>query len=312
MGIEAALFASAAATAFGASRQASAAKSAAQTQAGSAQQAMQQQREMFDILNAQQAPYRELAAGEGGALSRIREMLPMLTSPVTAADIQGMPGYQFGLQQGLGAVGQAMNVGGGGSNIERARQRFAIDYTMGQALPAYLKQRESIYNTLAGIAGLGQTATQASGQVGMGTAGAMSQLGIGAGSALAAGQIGAANAMAGGLQGIGNLGMMYSLMRPAGGAPTSPFLPSTIGAGGGADFGPPAGLGLGGTPSDRRLKRNVTRIATRPDGLGVYEFEYVWGGGRRVGLMAQEVRELYPDAVSEMPNGHLAVDYRRV
>lgn len=299
MGIEAALFASAAATAFGASRQASAAKSAAQTQAGSAQQAMQQQREMFDILNAQQAPYRELAAGEGGALSRIREMLPMLTSPVTAADIQGMPGYQFGLQQGLGAVGQAMNVGGGGSNIERARQRFAIDYTMGQALPAYLKQRESIYNTLASIAGLGQTATQASGQVGMGTAGAMSHLGIGAGSALAAGQIGAANAMAGGLQGIGNLGFMYNLMRPQPGAmaPVETAVPIPV-----EQIG----------PSDIRLKTNITRVGTRPDGLGVYEFEYVWGGPRRLGLMAQEVREVYPDAVIEMAGGFLAVDYGKV
>lgn len=214
MGIEAAIAASALATAYGASRQASAAKSAAQTQAGSAREAMQQQREMFDILNQQQAPYRELAAGEGGALSQIRQMLPYFTRPVTGEDISAMPGYQFGLQQGLGAVGQQMNVMGGGSNLERARQKFAIDYTMQQALPAYLKQRESIYNTLASIAGLGQTATQATGQVGMGTAGALSQLGIGAGSALAAGQVGAANAMAGGLQGIGNLGMMYNLMRP--------------------------------------------------------------------------------------------------
>lgn len=217
MGIEAAMFASAAASAVGAGMQARAARGAAQTQADSARQAMQQQREMFDILNQQQAPYRELATGQGGALSQIREMLPYFTRPVTGEDISAMPGYQFALQQGLGAVGQQMNVGGGGSNVERARQKFAIDYTMGQALPAYLKQRESIYNTLASIAGLGQTATQATGQVGMGTAGALSQLGIGAGTALAGGQIGAANALAGGMQGIGNLGFMYSLMRPPGG-----------------------------------------------------------------------------------------------
>lgn len=217
MGIEAAMFASAAASALGAGMQARAAKSAAQTQAQSAQDAMQQQREMFDILNQQQAPYRELATGQGGALSQIREMLPYFTKQPGAEDISAMPGYQFALQQGLGAVGQQMNVMGGGSNVDRARQKFAIDYTMGQALPAYLKQRESIYNTLASIAGLGQTATQATGQVGMGTAGALSQLGIGAGTALAGGQIGAANALAGGMQGIGNLGFMYSLMRPPGG-----------------------------------------------------------------------------------------------
>lgn len=299
MGIEAALFTTAAASLFGASRQASAAKSAAQTQAASASEAMQMQREMFETLNAQQAPYRELAAGEGGALSRIREMLPFFTRPVTGEDIQGMPGFQFGLQQGLGAVGQQMNVMGGGSNVERARQRFAIDYTMQQALPQYLKQRESIYNTLASIAGLGQTATQASGQVGMGTAGALSQLGIGAGTALAGGQIGAANAMAGGLQSIGNLPFMYSLLRPATQAPAPVVTATPV---------PVEQI----APSDRRLKRDIVQIGTRADGLGVYEFEYVWGGGRRTGLMAQEVRELYPDAVLEMPGGFLAVDYRRV
>jgi hypothetical protein len=299
MGIEAALFASAAATAFGASRQASAAKSAAQTQAASASEAMQMQREMFETLNAQQAPYRELAAGEGGALSQIRQMLPYFTRPVTGEDIQGMPGFQFGLQQGLGAVGQQMNVMGGGSNVERARQRFAVDYTMQQALPQYLKQRESIYNTLASIAGLGQTATQASGQVGMGTAGALSQLGIGAGTALAGGQIGAANAMAGGLQSIGNLPFMYSLLRPATQAPAPVVTATPV---------PVEQI----APSDRRLKRDIVQIGTRADGLGVYEFQYVWGGGRRTGLMAQEVRELYPHAVLEMPGGFLAVDYRRV
>lgn len=304
MSLPAAMAASAAAQLIGSTQQARAARSAAQTQAESARQAMQQQREMFDILNQQQAPYRELAAGEGGALSQIRQMLPYFTRPVTGEDISAMPGYQFGLQQGLGAVGQQMNVMGGGSNVERARQKFAIDYTMGQALPAYLKQRESIYNTLASIAGLGQTATQATGNVGMGTAGALSQLGIGAGTALAGGQIGAANALAGGAQGIGNLGFMYSLMRPQGGmqapAPVETAVPV------------PVEQILGPQPSDRRLKRNIVQIGTRPDGLAVYEFEYVWGGGRRTGLMAQEVRELYPEAVVEMVGGFLAVDYRKV
>ena len=53
------------------------------------------------------------------------------------------------------------------------------------------------------------------------------------------------------------------------------------------------------------------QIGTRSDGLGVYEFEYVWGGGRRTGLMAQEVREVYPHAVGERA-GFLTVDYAAV
>jgi hypothetical protein len=63
--------------------------------------------------------------------------------------------------------------------------------------------------------------------------------------------------------------------------------------------------------SDQRLKKNVNHIGTRKDGLGVYEFDYIWGGARQIGLMAQEVQAVYPDAVSEI-DGFLAVDYSKV
>jgi len=76
----------------------------------------------------------------------------------------------------------------------------------------------------------------------------------------------------------------------------------------GAKVGTP---GFGNIFSDIRLKKNITRVGTRPDGLGVYEFEYVWGGGRKVGLMAQEVLGVYPDAVGES-GGYLTVDYGKV
>ena len=76
----------------------------------------------------------------------------------------------------------------------------------------------------------------------------------------------------------------------------------------GAKVGTP---GFGNIFSDIRLKKNITRVGTRPDGLGVYEFEYVWGGDRQVGLMAQEVLGVYPDAVGES-GGYLTVDYSKV
>jgi hypothetical protein len=63
--------------------------------------------------------------------------------------------------------------------------------------------------------------------------------------------------------------------------------------------------------SDRRLKQNVVRLGTRSDGLGVYGFEYIWGGGRQIGLMAQEVAILYPEAVGES-GGFMTVDYGKV
>lgn len=201
---------SAGANLIGSGMQASAAERGGERQAEAARYAADLQREMFDIQNLQQKPYRE--AGYG-ALSRIGELLPGLTKPLTREDILGMPGFQTAIEQGTGAARQTMNVGGGGSNVDRAAQKFAIDYTVQQAMPQALQQRQNIYNTLAGIAGIGQTAQGQTTQLAQNVAGNIGQASIGGASALAAGQIGAANAYASGLQGIGNSAMMYALLK---------------------------------------------------------------------------------------------------
>ncbi len=193
----------------GSGMQARAAKSAAAQQADAAQYAADQQRQMFDIINQQQAPYRE--AGYG-ALTRIGELLPGLTAPVSREEIMGLPGYQFGIEQGTGAARQMMNVGGGGSNVDRAAQKFAVDYTLGTAMPQVIAQRQNIYNTLAGIAGIGQTGQTQVNQAATTAGGNIGQAAIGGASALAAGQVGSANAMASGLGNIGNTALMYSLL----------------------------------------------------------------------------------------------------
>jgi len=193
----------------GAGMQSSAAKSAAAQQAGATQYAADVQRQMFETINQQQQPYRE--AGYG-ALTRIGELLPGLTAPVSREEIMGLPGYQFGIEQGIGAARAAMNVGGGGSNVDRAAQKFAVDYTLGTAMPQVIAQRQNIYNTLAGIAGIGQTGQTQMNQAGMNAAGNIGQAAIGGASALAAGQVGSANAMASGLGNIGNTALMYSLL----------------------------------------------------------------------------------------------------
>ena len=223
-----ALAAGAAASYLGAKKQASAAESAAQTQLQGTQEAARMQREMFDILNAQQKPYRE--AGYG-ALTKIQDMLPFFTKMPTAADIQGMPGYQFGLTQGLGAVGQGSNVLSPGSNVDVARQKFATDYAMTQGLPAYLKQRSDIFNTLASIAGIGQKSTDVSTQLGQATGTNLAQLATGGAGAVAGGQVGSANALAGGLQSLGNTAALYGLMNRTGGGgvPTGYGTPVTGG-----------------------------------------------------------------------------------
>ena len=117
------------------------------------------------------------------------------------------------MQQGTGAARAAMNVGGGGSNVDRAAQKFAIDYTLGTAMPQVISQRQNIYNTLAGIAGIGQTAQSQSNQAALTTGTNIGQAAIGGATALGAGQIGAANAYASGMSNIGNSALMYALLK---------------------------------------------------------------------------------------------------
>jgi hypothetical protein len=67
--------------------------------------------------------------------------------------------------------------------------------------------------------------------------------------------------------------------------------------------------------SDRRLKQGVVRIDSHPLGFGLYLFDYrpeyraQWGQGRQFGVMADEVEEIVPQAVSLHPDGYQVVDY---
>lgn len=79
-----------------------------------------------------------------------------------------------------------------------------------------------------------------------------------------------------------------------------------------------AGLGgaaLGGwakggfmMPSDRRLKSDIVRVGTLDNGLPVYSFRYLGTPATVIGLMADEVELVHPEAVGEV-NGYKHVDY---
>ena len=138
------------------------------------------------------------------------------TRPFTAADLRTnlAPNYQFMLEQGLGATRQGANVGGGGSNIQRAATKFAEDYASNayqNALQNYTTQQQQIYNRLSNLAGIGQTAQGQQLGLGSNLANALSQLGIGGASALGAGQVGAAGAQAGALHNLLGLGTLAFL-----------------------------------------------------------------------------------------------------
>ena len=63
--------------------------------------------------------------------------------------------------------------------------------------------------------------------------------------------------------------------------------------------------------SDRRLKTNIERIGTHPLGIGIYSYDYIWGE-HDIGVMADEVEKVKPEAVVDGPSGYKMVDYGRL
>jgi hypothetical protein len=61
--------------------------------------------------------------------------------------------------------------------------------------------------------------------------------------------------------------------------------------------------------SDIRLKTDVQKIGVAANGLPIYNFRYRWSDAVYQGVMAQDVLKAYPEAVSMMPNGYMAVNY---
>ena len=70
-----------------------------------------------------------------------------------------------------------------------------------------------------------------------------------------------------------------------------------------------------GTFSDIRTKENIKQVGFLPNGLPVYEYEYKpkWkdeaGHGKFIGVMAQEVELIQPEAVITRPDGYKMVNY---
>lgn len=64
--------------------------------------------------------------------------------------------------------------------------------------------------------------------------------------------------------------------------------------------------------SDVRLKEDIVRVGQFDDGLGIYEYRYIWGGPRRLGVIAQEALEKRPDVVGVHPSGFLMVAYGKL
>ncbi len=69
--------------------------------------------------------------------------------------------------------------------------------------------------------------------------------------------------------------------------------------------------GLGALFSDRRLKKDIRQIDTLDNGLPFYAFRYKGEQMLHLGVMADEVELIHPEAVFYDHNGYAKVDYAR-
>jgi len=78
-------------------------------------------------------------------------------------------------------------------------------------------------------------------------------------------------------------------------------------------FGGGGGFHGGGRRSDIRLKKDIVQLGRLDNGIGIYRFRYKGSDHEvYVGVMAQEVQNIVPSAVSSDSDGYLRVDYDRL
>jgi hypothetical protein len=63
--------------------------------------------------------------------------------------------------------------------------------------------------------------------------------------------------------------------------------------------------------SDRRLKTDVSLVGEHR-GLNLYRYRYKWEDRPRVGVMADEVARVAPEALGAPVNGYATVDYGKL
>lgn len=192
------------------------------------------------------------------------------------AAFQHDPGFEAELQGGINALDRSATARGG--LYSGAAMKGVADYGRTKIGESFSRR----INHLAGAAGQGFQAAGAGASIASNTGNMLGNLSFGLGQQKASNAINKGNAMA---------------------------QASNIGVN---NF-----LNLAGTAakafaaSDIRVKRDIERVGELPSGLPVYSFRYIWSDEPQIGVMAQEAREMFPDAVAEF-NGVLHVDYNAI
>jgi hypothetical protein len=200
--------------------QSKAAGQAADQYGRQAERGLQYNQQMFDTINAQNAPYR--ATGERGATlyNQLADTGYLTAQPSMDDLTRLMPNYQFNLQQGLGQLNSQINAGGGlvSGNAIQGAQQFAQGYAgnaLADAFNQYQANRSNVVSNVNALTGVGQQANATTATAASGATANASNLLSSIGNAQAAGTMGAANAYAGGLNNISNYAMLYGMRSKA-------------------------------------------------------------------------------------------------
>lgn len=200
---------------------------AANAQEDAARSAQSTNDRQFDISRADtqallalqredQAPYRE--AGKSALAQIMAGMAPggQFTGQYDANSLARDPGYAFRLSEGEAGINRAAAASGGA--YSGATLKALARFNSGQASQEYgqaFERNNTVYNRLAGVAGIGQTATNATQQAGSTANGQLNNLStnyinattgnLGAmGEARASGYVANSNAIGAGIKGLYN------------------------------------------------------------------------------------------------------------
>ena len=171
---------------------------------------------VYDTTTGYYKPYQ--TAGTN-AINALDASQPYLTHQFDATDLQkGLaPNYDFMLQQGQMANQRAANVGGGAlsGNTLQGLQNYTQNYAGNayqNAFNNYQTQRNNIYNSLSGIANIGQNANAGAATAGANYGKGTVDLNTGLAGVRAAGMLGQAQAGASGTTGVGNSVLLSTLL----------------------------------------------------------------------------------------------------
>jgi hypothetical protein len=187
-----------------------------------ANQGLAYNQNMFNTINAQNAPYRALGENAASQYGKFIDNGYFTGQPSMDDMTRLMPNYKFGLEQGMGQFNAGLNAAGGAvsGNAIQGAQQFAQGYAgnaLTDAFNQYQVNRSNVASNLGAATGFGLNANQITAGAGSAAASNAGNLLSSIGNAQAAGTMGQANAYTSGLNNISNYAMLYGMRSGGGG-----------------------------------------------------------------------------------------------